>query len=89
MSMSRIARLTCVEVTRATHPRLRADMPYPVLRRTEYSQVLPHVLFAYQADRNDASAGVGDGHTEKLLRQEDAFRMMTERAVPEIGDDFL
>jgi hypothetical protein len=47
------------------------------------------MLFAYHADRNDTSARVGDGHTEKLLRQEDAFRMMTKRAVPEIGDDLL
>ena len=35
------------------------------------------------------SARVGDGHAEKLFRQEDAFRTMTKRAVPEIGDDLL
>jgi hypothetical protein len=36
------------------------------------------VLFADQADRNDASVGVGDGYTEKLLRQKDALGVMAQ-----------
>ena len=47
------------------------------------------MLFADQADRNDASAGVGDDHTKKLLRQKDDLGVMAQCAVPEIGDDFL
>ncbi len=89
MSMSRIARLTCVEVTRATHPRFWADISYPVCEGRNAAQILPDMLFAYKADRNDASAGVGEGHTEKLLRKEDALCVMAQCAVSEIGDDFL
>src|SRR5208283_1791548 len=61
----------------------------PVCEGRNTAIVFPHVLFAYQADRNDASAGVGVGPPEKLLRKEDALRVMAQCAVSEIGDDFL
>ena len=55
MSMSRIAHLACVEVTRATHPRLRADASDPVSERWNPAEVFKNMLLADQTDRHMAA----------------------------------
>src|SRR3546814_4489746 len=53
------------------------------------SDVCSSDLFADQADRHHAAGRRGDGRAEKALQHEDAFGMMAQGAVTEIGGDRL
>ena len=71
----------------ATHPRLRPDSLHPLGERRNEAKIFTDVLFADPSDRDDPASGDHDGRTEDGLGHENALGMVTEGAMPEVGDD--
>ena len=76
-----------VERLRTSHPGFGSDATGPVGEARNAAEVFLDVLFAYLPHWNDTASGNCEGATEESLQHEDAFRVVPERAVSEVGDD--
>src|SRR3984957_14854896 len=73
----------------AAHPGLGPDAAHPVGEARDEAQIFADMLFADQADRHDAASRKLDRGPEEAFEHEDAFGVMAQGAMPEVGGDRL
>src|ERR1700722_5254243 len=73
----------------AAHPGLGPGAAHPVGEARDEAQIFADMLLADQADRHDAAGRERDRRPEEAFEHEDAFGVMPQRAMPEVGGDRL
>ena len=69
----------------AEHPTLGLNLAEPVSHRGNPAEVFQYVLLADEPDGKNPAGRDRDRGAEEGLQHEDAFGMMAECAVPEVG----
>jgi hypothetical protein len=67
------------------HPWFTLDAPKPIRKGGYAPQILAHMLFAQYTCGHVLTIAVYDRRTEHLFSLVDAQRMMTQRAMAEVG----
>jgi len=80
-----IARLLAPEAL-AIHPSLGMDSRKPILGRRDAPEIFSYMLFADVTDRHIVAVSVANRNSKDAFGQENALRVMPERAVAEIRE---